>query len=97
MMANELSTHCRHCGGARVQTSETMPYVGPGPRVVELLDVHMLRCVACGNLNVELPEALALDLLVKCLAQEVTGPMPSLAFEQGRWCIIPHRSSVHGT
>jgi hypothetical protein len=92
MMTNDLTTHCRRCGGARVQTSETMPYVGPGPRVVELHDVHMLRCVACGNLSVELPEAGALDLLVKCLGQEVTGPMPALAFQQGRWCIMPHRA-----
>ena len=89
MKAGALSEACLRCGGARAQTLEMVPYVGPGPRVVELRDVRMLRCAGCGHLSIDLPEAHALDTLVRCLALEVTGALPQLAFEQGRWCILP--------
>ena len=84
-----MSEACHRCGGALAQTFETLPYVGPGPRVVELRDVRTLRCRVCGNLSIELPEAHALDTLVRCLALEITGTLPQLTFEQGRWCILP--------
>jgi hypothetical protein len=93
MKAAASAEPCHRCSGARAQTLETVSYVGPGPRVVELRDVRMLRCVTCGNLTIELPESRALDTLVRCLAHEMTGPLPQLAFEQGRWCILPRATA----
>jgi hypothetical protein len=80
---------CRHCGGAKDEARETVPYVGPGTRVIELRDVQVLRCTACGQMSIELPEPRSLDTLVRCLASELSGALPQLTFDQGRWCIVP--------
>ena len=86
----ELAMDCRHCGNVRDEARETVPYVGPGPRVVELRDVHVTRCRVCAHMTVEVPEHL--DTLIRCLGAEIDGPLPQLAYEMGHWCILPRRS-----
>jgi hypothetical protein len=85
---------CRHCGGAKDEARETVPYVGPGPRVVELRDVQVLRCTGCGRMSIEVPESRSLDTLVRCLVSELSGTLPQLIFDQGRWCIVPRQRSA---
>jgi uncharacterized Zn finger protein len=89
----ELTMRCRCCGEASDQARETVPYVGPGPRVVELRDVQVLRCTGCGQMSIELPQPQSLDVLVRCLASELSGTLPQLTFDQGRWCIVPRPPS----
>jgi hypothetical protein len=38
-----------------------------------------------------------LDTLIRCLGNEMSGPLPQLAYEQGRWCILSRRSKEDGT
>ena len=82
---------CHRCGSALEETSETVPYVGHGPRAIELRNVCVLRCSACTTMLIEVPEPLALDTLIRCLGAEMDGPLPQLTQEQGRWCILPRR------
>jgi hypothetical protein len=39
----------------------------------------------------EVPEPRSLDTLIRCLAGEMSEPLPQLAYEQGCWCILPRR------
>jgi hypothetical protein len=84
---------CRHCGGAVVDMQATLPYVGPGPSVVELRDIHVARCTGCTKMTIEVPEPRSLDTLIRCLGNEMSGPLPQLTYEQGRWCILPRRDA----
>jgi hypothetical protein len=74
-----------------VHTAATVPYVGPGPRVVELSNVRVLRCTACGHLEIQVPEPRALDTLTRCLAVETPDYTPTLSFEEGRWRVVPRK------
>jgi len=85
---------CRHCGGAKDEARETVPYVGPGPHVVELRDIHVMRCHVCAHMTIKVPEPLHLDTLIRCLGAEIDGPLPQLAYEMGHWCILPGPSSA---
>jgi hypothetical protein len=85
--------HCARCAGLLAQDLETVPYVGPGPRVVELRHVLVLRCTGCTHMTMEVPEPRSLDTLIRCLAGEMSEPLPQLAYEQGRWCILPGREA----
>jgi hypothetical protein len=83
---------CQHCGNARNEARETVPYVGPGPRVVELRDMHVKRCHVCTNMTIEVPEPSHLDTFIRRLGAEIDDPLPQLAYEMGHWCILPPRS-----
>jgi hypothetical protein len=85
---------CQCCGGAIMEMQETLPYVGPGPYVVELRDVHIARCTGCTKMTIEVPEPRSLDTLIRCLGNEMCGPLPQLTYEQGRWCILPRRPTA---
>jgi hypothetical protein len=66
MNTSELARHCHRCGAVVVGTYETVPYVGPGPRVVQLHAVQVQRCATCANMLIEVPESgLELDKAVK--------------------------------
>jgi hypothetical protein len=69
------------------ESHETVPYIGPGPCVVELRNVLVRRCVGCRQMGIEVPDASALDVLVRCLRVEGTTAMPPLVYEDGRWRI----------
>jgi hypothetical protein len=71
--------------------------MGPGPRVVELRHVLVLRCTGCTHMTMEVPEPRSLDTLIRCLAGEMSEPLPQLAYEQGRWCILPRWEAKAGT
>jgi phage FluMu protein Com len=85
---------CRHCGRAKDEARETVPYVGPGSRVVELRDMQVLRCTGCGQMSIEVPELRSLDTLVRCLVSELSGTLPQLTFDEGRWRIVPRQRSA---
>jgi hypothetical protein len=85
---------CHRCGATKIATQETVPYVGPGARVVDLTHVQVFRCVQCEQMSIEVPEPRALDVLIRCLENEMVGPLPQLAYEMGRWCILPRRSGA---
>jgi len=89
MYASVQGKHCHRCGAVVGQSHETVPYVGPGPRVVELRDVHVWRCRVCTNMTIDVPEPGRLDTLIRCLGREMEGAMPQLAYEMGDWCILP--------
>jgi hypothetical protein len=44
-------------------------------------------------MSIELPEPRSLDVSVRCLASELSGTLPQLTFDQGRWCILPRQRS----
>jgi hypothetical protein len=69
------------------ESHETVPYIGPGPCVVELRNVVVRRCVNWGHMGTAVPDAAALDVLVRCLQVERTKAMPQLVYEDGRWRI----------
>ena len=80
-------TRCQKCGGALVEMRETVPYVGPGPCVVELRDLLSRVYAQLGEvLNV--PERRRLDTLVRTLRSESLPYTPTLTFEEGRWRIV---------
>ena len=89
MHASAQAKHCHRCGAVVGQTHETVPYVGPGPRVVELRDLKVWRCRVCTNMTIDVPEPGRLDCLIRCLGREMEGAMPQLAYEMGDWCILP--------
>jgi len=89
MYASALARHCHRCGAVVGESHETVPYVGPGPRVVELRDLQVWRCSVCTNLTIDVPEVNRLEALIRCLGRELEGPMPQLAYEMGDWCILP--------
>jgi YgiT-type zinc finger domain-containing protein len=66
---------------------ETVPYTAAGPCVVELRNVTVRRCSTCGEMHVEVPDAPALDVLVRCLRVESTHATPQLEYEGGHWRI----------
>ena len=61
---------------------ETVPYVGPGPCVVELRDVRATTCGTCGHGELDVPERRRLDSLVGTLRNE------SLPYDAGRWRFV---------
>jgi hypothetical protein len=71
-----------------VELRETVPYVGPGPCVVELRDLRALRCTACGHGELDVPERRRLDMLVRTFRTEGLSYTPTLTFEDGRWRIV---------
>ncbi len=91
MPTSALAQHCGRCGAAAADAYETLPYVGPGPRAVELRNVRVRRCPGCTKMLIEIPEPARLDTLIRCLGAEIVGPLPQLAYEQGLWCILSRR------
>jgi len=83
-----MTGRCQRCGGALLELRETVPYVGPGPCVVELRDLRALTCSACGHGELDVPERRRLDTLVRTLRSESLSYTPTLAFEDGRWRIV---------
>jgi hypothetical protein len=81
--------HCHRCGAVVGQSHETVPYVGPGARVVELRDLNVWRCGVCANMTIDVPEVPRLEALIRCLGREMEGTLPQLAYEMGDWCILP--------
>ena len=79
----ELTMDCRHCGNVRDEARETVPYVGPGPRVVELRDVHVTRCRVCAHMTVEVPEPSHLDTLIRCLGRGNRRPVTAVGLRDG--------------
>ncbi len=43
------------------------------------------RCVTCGQMGIEVPDASALDVLVQCLRAGRTNAMLQLVYKRGRW------------
>jgi hypothetical protein len=76
---------CRQCGANVQESHETVPYIAPGPCVVELRNVLVRRCVGCKQMEIEVPDVSALDVLVRCLPVEGTAAMPQLVYEDGQW------------
>jgi hypothetical protein len=66
-----------------------VPYVTPGPFVVQLSNVRVLRCLACGDLQIQVPQPQFLDILARCLALEAPDKTPTLSFEDGKWHVVP--------
>jgi hypothetical protein len=97
MYASAQAKPCHRCGAVVGQTHETLPYVGPGPRIVELRDLTVWRCRVCANMTIDVPEPGRLDSLIRCLGREIGGPMPQLAYEMGDWCILPLHPIAHAT
>jgi hypothetical protein len=92
----DQGTACQRCGGSVSESHETVPYNGPCPCVVELRNVAVRRCIKCGHMVIEVPDASALDVLVRCLRVERTDAMPQLAYEDGHWRISAVRRDHRG-
>jgi hypothetical protein len=90
-----MTTVCQKCGGALTEVRETVPYVGPGPCVVELQDLRALTCKACGHGEVDVPDRRRLDTLVRTLRSESLPYTPTLIFEEGRWRIVTGPPSLN--
>jgi hypothetical protein len=83
------SRRCHYCGAVLTEDLETVPYVGPGPNVVELHDVLVLRCTGCRNMTIEVPEPGSLDSLIRSLGSVINRRhIPQLAYEEGRWRVL---------
>jgi hypothetical protein len=84
------SRHCHRCGAVLAEDLEPVPYVGPGPRVVKLRNVLVLRCTRCTKMTIEVPEPRSLDTLIRCLGNAMSGPLPQLAMSRavGPFCRI---------
>jgi hypothetical protein len=90
---NEMN--CRRCGGILVESRDSVPYIAPGPCVVELRNISVRRCSACGDTKIHVPEPQALDTLVRCLQGESLRAMPHVHFENGQWHVVPRRGNGH--
>jgi len=78
---------CRRCGGKLHVSYETLPYIAKGPCVVELRNVAVRRCAVCGDMGIDVPDARALDVLLRRLHVETTRVVPQFEYEDGRWRI----------
>ena len=87
------SRHCYRCGAVLAEDRATVPYVGPGLRIVELRDVRVERCTRCTKITIALPDPSALDTLIQRLDYEMDDPPPQLAYEQGCWSLSPRRTT----
>ena len=85
---------CQRCGAEIAETTVTVPYVTPGPFVVQLSNVRVLRCLACGDLQIHVPEPRILDILARCLALEAPDETPTVVFEQGKWRVLRGKPPV---
>jgi hypothetical protein len=85
---------CHRCGGEVIDSRQTVPYIAPGPRVVELRHVRTLRCKLCGHLDVAVPERRTLDALARRVVAQTADTMPELVFEQGRWRVAAWKASI---
>ena len=74
----------------------TLPYIAVGPSVVELRNVAVRRCSACGHMGIDVPDVRALDVLVRCLCGESTSVVPRLEYADGRWRILARTRSSYG-
>lgn len=92
----QTTSACRHCGGTVGLTYETLPYIAVGPSVVELRNVAVRRCSACGHMGIDVPDVRALDVLVRCLCGESTSVVPRLEYADGRWRILARTRSSDG-
>jgi YgiT-type zinc finger domain-containing protein len=79
---------CSTCGGRLVASTQTLPYIAPGPRVVELRDVPAWECVACGQVEVRLPERSGLERLVRTKVPVMADTVPQIAFKESRWRVL---------
>jgi hypothetical protein len=79
---------CRRCGAELTETVVTVPYVTPGPFVVQLSNLPVLRCLVCGDLQMHVPQPQVLDILARCLALEAPDKTPLLSFDDGRWRVV---------
>jgi hypothetical protein len=78
---------CRRCGGKVRLAYETLPYIAAGPRVVKLQKVAVRRCSVCGDTEIDLPDARALDEFVRSLRIESTRATLRLEHADGQWRI----------
>jgi YgiT-type zinc finger domain-containing protein len=76
---------CKRCGGGLIETSESLPYIGPRGCLVELRDVRAIRCAICGVGEWHLPELQALDVLIRALAIEQPHGIPPLVYKHDHW------------
>jgi hypothetical protein len=80
-----VSNRCKQCGGPCVQTFKSLPYIGPGPLAVELVDIEEWRCGWCGHGDVKVPQVGELNVLIRKLARKQLLRTPRLTFESGEW------------
>ena len=79
---------CAACGGALVAVLQTVPYIAPGPRVVELRDVASWQCMRCGDLRLAIPDRSSLDLVARAIVAVSAESVAQLAFTDNRWRIV---------
>jgi hypothetical protein len=81
---------CDLCSALAVDASrEKVKDVGPGPCVVELLDVPVLTCGVCGHVQIDVPQRHALDALLKGLRSDRSESTQTLTFHEGHWRVLP--------
>jgi YgiT-type zinc finger domain-containing protein len=79
---------CSTCGGQLAVSPQTLPYIAPGPRVVELCDVPAWECAACGQVEVRLPERAGLERLVRSSVPVMAETVPQIAFTESQWRVL---------
>ena len=92
----DRTTACRRCAGDVRESHKTVPYIIPGPCVVELRNVLVRRCVRCGQIAIDVPDAVTLDVVGRCLRADRSTAMPQLVYEDGRWCISDESRECRG-
>jgi hypothetical protein len=80
-----------------VETQETLPHVALVTAWSNSVMSHVARCTGCTKMTIEVPAPQALDTLIRCLGNEMSGLLPQLTYEQGRWCILPSPEAKAGT
>ena len=79
---------CPHCRAAPVETRQTAPYIGPGPRLVTLCDVPASVCPICNHFELHIFERPVLDSVICSSVEVLSERTPTVAFAHGRWRLV---------
>lgn len=85
---NSQTRQCPHCGSLLMEACKSVPYIGPGARLVELRDVRAIQCQQCGHLELRLTDRVRLDSMIMSNVARVSEQVPTVEFTKGTWRLL---------
>jgi YgiT-type zinc finger domain-containing protein len=82
---NSQTRRCPHCGSLLMEACKSVPYIGPGARLVELRDVRAMQCQQCDHLELRLTDRGRLDSMIISNVAKMSEQVPTVEFMNGTW------------
>ncbi len=68
-----------------MEACKSVPYIGPGARLVELRDVRAMQCQQCDQLELRLTDRGRLDSMIISNVAKMSEQVPTVEFMNGTW------------